>query len=382
MTGPQTVTANFVAATVNVTVGTSPAGLSFTVDNVTYTSAQMLTWTIGSKHSLSTSTPQTSPGTQYTFNNWSDGGTISHTVTAPGSAATYTAAFSTRYQLITGASPSAGGTVTPSSGAFYAPNTVVNLAAKSEAGYVFSSWTGSVANANNSSTTVTISGPQTVTANFVSALTVSPASINFGTVYLGSIHIQEVTLTNTGTTAITIKEPLFSILQGGNSSEFAEVSLCPASLAAGKQCTIAVSFIAGPFYTPQTAMMYVQDSAPNTPQSVALSATVIDPLALFQPLTLNFGTQKVKTSATQTVKLSNPGATALSIAAMTITGADPGDFKLTPASTCGSSLAPGASCQISVTFTPSASGQRCANLTVTDNALPGSQVVTLVGTGH
>jgi len=59
---------------------------------------------------------------------------------------------------------------------------------------------------------------------------------------------------------MTIKEPFFSIVQGGDSNEFVAVSLCPATLAAGKGCTIDVSFIAGPFFNPQTATLSILSS--------------------------------------------------------------------------------------------------------------------------
>jgi len=42
----------------------------------------------------------------------------------------------------------------------------VNLTATANTGFAFSSWTGSVANANSASTTVTMSAPKSVTANF------------------------------------------------------------------------------------------------------------------------------------------------------------------------------------------------------------------------
>jgi hypothetical protein len=64
-TGSNTVTVT--AATVQVTIGTSPAGLSFTVDTTTYTSAQTLSWTVGSTHTISSTSPQVSSGTQVRF---------------------------------------------------------------------------------------------------------------------------------------------------------------------------------------------------------------------------------------------------------------------------------------------------------------------------
>ena len=98
-------------------------------------------------------------------------------------------------------------------------------------------------NANYQAQTVT----KTVTATGP-AITVSPTSINFGTVTLGSITTKTVTVSNTGNAAVTISTPLLSLLRAGNANEFVIVNLCPSSLAAGKSCTITVSFVAGAYY--------------------------------------------------------------------------------------------------------------------------------------
>src|ERR1700674_2860064 len=54
----------------------------------------------------------------------------------------------------------------PASGTYYATGTLVNLTATANTGFAFSTWTGSVANANSASTTVTMSAPESATANF------------------------------------------------------------------------------------------------------------------------------------------------------------------------------------------------------------------------
>jgi uncharacterized repeat protein (TIGR02543 family) len=77
----------------------------------------------------------------------------------------------TDYLLTTGVSPAGTGTVTPPSGNYYAPSTVVPIAAAPNAGYVFNSWTGPVASPTSASTTVTMNEPTTVTANFTPAAT-------------------------------------------------------------------------------------------------------------------------------------------------------------------------------------------------------------------
>jgi sugar lactone lactonase YvrE len=64
--------------------------------------------------------------------------------------------------------------------------------------------------------------------------------------------------------------------------------------------------------------------------------------------------------------MNNSGATVTGLS-ISFTGANPGDFQMT-GSTCGTSLATGASCTINVDFAPTATGSRSASLTVTDSA--------------
>jgi sugar lactone lactonase YvrE len=116
--------------------------------------------------------------------------------------------------------------------------------------------------------TVDASGP---------AVAVSPSSIDFGTVTLGSITTKNITVTNVGSASVTINQPLLSLVQGGNSNEFVAVNLCLTPLATGKSCTITIAFVAGPFYTPQTATLEIVDNAPGSPQPVTLSALVLTP---------------------------------------------------------------------------------------------------------
>jgi hypothetical protein len=238
------------------------------------------------------------------------------------------------------------------------------------------------ANYNSASESV----PLTVTPGPLA--TVSPTMINFGTaIYLGSIITKPVTLTNTGNAAMTVSGNLLSLVKGGDSNEFVEVNLCPKSLAPGKSCTITIAFVAGPFYTPQTATLSVMDNAPGNPQTVALTATVINPQAALSTNSLSFGNQRTGTSsAVKTITLKNTEGkiptTALTINSIALAGADAADFS--PTTTCPMSpgtLAPGSSCTISVVFKPAAKGSRSATLTIKDNAQTSQQSVALSGTG-
>jgi len=119
MNGPIGENATFApATTVSITVDTSPAGLPITVDSTAYTAPANLNWTPGSTHTIAISSPQAgASGTQYVFSGWSDSGDLSHTVTAPNTATTYVAYFTTQYLLTMTAG--AGGSVSPPSGYYY-----------------------------------------------------------------------------------------------------------------------------------------------------------------------------------------------------------------------------------------------------------------------
>jgi hypothetical protein len=79
-----------------VVVQTVPDGLGFTVDGVTYSSAQTFQWVQGVAHTVATTTPQSGAGSTYYFSRWSDGGSLTHTVRGTESPSTVTAHFDTR----------------------------------------------------------------------------------------------------------------------------------------------------------------------------------------------------------------------------------------------------------------------------------------------
>jgi hypothetical protein len=97
---------------------------------------------------------------------------------------------------------------------------------------------------------------------------------------------------------------------------------------------------------------------------------------------ISFPSTAVNTAAAaQTISLSNPGSAALSISGITITGTNAGDFAET--NTCGTTLAAGDNCSISIVFTPAAVGNFTASLSVADNATdtPDTATLQLTGTG-
>jgi hypothetical protein len=98
------------------------------------------------------------------------------------------------------------------------------------------------------------------------------------------------------------------------------------------------------------------------------------------PGTLSFGNQVHNTrSAPQTVTLTNTGADALTALAITVAGANPGQFAKT--TTCAATVAVGTSCTISVTFRPTTVGKKTAVLTVRAGGGAAVHTVALSGNG-
>jgi hypothetical protein len=230
-----------------------------------------------------------------------------------------------------------------------------------------------------------------VTANFVTAapaLLISPTSLDFGTLYLGQVGAQSIKVTNTSSKPLTISSIKAS---GGTApSDFGEINSCapyifsmPGTLGPGKSCTIDVGILASAQVfspTASTSMLTITDSASGSPQTVGLTAQVIDPVPSLSAASLNFSSVKDGTKSTaQTLTVKNIGNTPVNFMGVTISG----DFQIT-SNTCTGSLAATttASCKISVEFEPESKGVLTGTLKIADNALISPQTVLLTGIGH
>jgi len=233
---------------------------------------------------------------------------------------------------------------------------------------------------SNFSTSTSLSVPQTVTIS-TSTLKISPTSVNFGNVYFGAFGVQSVTLTNTGTATGTINIRNIAISQGNLNEFFAFSPFCNFPLSAGRSCTIFLTFVPAPHQSDtQSATLIITDSAAGSPQSVPMTATIINPQASLNTHLLTFGTQKVNTtSATKSVTLTNTGTTPLNLKDVDVFG----DFAIAPGTTCadGTTVQPSSSCIIYITFTPQSKGPRNGKLVISDNALFNQQELDLFGIG-
>ena len=126
-------------------------------------------------------------------------------------------------------------------------------------------------------------------------------------------------------------------------------------------------------------------TALNGTSDAFIAELTFQPTLAVSPLTLTFGPQLVGTpTAAQMVTLTNNNITAVAFTSVAVSGGSPAaantDFT-SPSNTCGTSIAAGASCTISVVFTPSVAAVETANLVITDADSTSPQTVTLTGTG-
>jgi hypothetical protein len=130
-----------------------------------------------------------------------------------------------------------------------------------------------------------------------------------------------------------------------------------------------------PFTAPGFGLPIAFSVAPGTGQPI------VGPVATLTPPNLALGSSIVGIAApTQSLMLSSTGDQALSVNAISISGLNAGDFSEIDNCNPPTVLKPTTSSLVTVTFTPTASGSRLAQYTVTDNAPGSPQSVTLAGT--
>src|SRR5205807_5695312 len=143
-------------------------------------------------------------------------------------------------------------------------------------------------------------------------------------------------------------------------------------------CTINVSFAPKAIGTRAGAII-ITDNAGGSPHVINLigTGTPSGPALSLSSTSLDFGSQPVgTTSVAKVVTLTNNGTSTLAITSI----GNGGDYA-PPTNTCGGSVAAGASCTISVTFTPTATGTRNGAIIIADTAPGAPHAIALTGIG-
>jgi hypothetical protein len=139
--------------------------------------------------------------------------------------------------------------------------------------------------------------------------------------------------------------------------------------------------------TPETAAqgvaftIQVKDSAGDIAQQHYTVSILLPSDGLVVSGSLSFGNQILgTTSGPQAETLTNNSTSDLAIASITTSGTSASDFTQS-STTCGSTLAAGATCTINAAFAPVTPGPDNATITIVDDATGSPQVVSLTGMG-
>jgi len=164
------------------------------------------------------------------------------------------------------------------------------------------------------------------------------------------------------------------------SNNFSEADNCPSAMANGSTCTMYVYFVPTASGVLNGSVTINDNGFFNQVNSVSLTGLGTSVSITGAPL--SFGNQLVKTtSAAKTVTVTNNGTAAVTMGTISITNTT--DYTIS-ANTCpasGGTLAAKASCTISITFGPQATGAKRGTLVINDNDPSSPQLVGLSGAG-
>ncbi len=239
-----------------------------------------------------------------------------------------------------------------------------------------------VSNAPGSPHTIALTG--TGTAGAAPGISLTPAALSFGPLTVATTSAtQNVVVTNTGfanlvLSTITIAAPFTRVPLGTVTPPDCGTTVAPAG-----KCQIGVSFsptTVGTF----TGQISIADNVVGTPHLVPLTgvSTPVPVPVIRTSASVAFGDQVINSiAAEQSLVITNVGTAILSVSALTLTGTNAANFKVTGQSGC-TSIAPAASCTLTVTFAPITLGTKSAQINITSDAQNAALVNTVSLTGN
>jgi hypothetical protein len=227
--------------------------------------------------------------------------------------------------------------------------------------------TGSIAQVTLSGTSTAAPSPQ---------LTVSAATLSFGSVTVNAAATQSLTLTSTGTAPVMVSSAAitgagFTIVGGS----------FPVTLNPTQAVTLQVQFQPTVVGTASGQITINSDSSTGSTAQVTLGGTSTaapSPQLTVSTGTLSFGSVTVNTASTQSLTLTSTGTAPVTVSSAAITGTGftivSGNLAVT--------LNPTQTLTLQVQFLPTAAGSASGQITITSNSSTGSTTpVTLGGTG-
>ncbi len=210
-------------------------------------------------------------------------------------------------------------------------------------------------------------------------LTPSTGSYDFGDVLVGASASHVVTLRNTGTAPSTGVYASLSATGYRVTENQCGTASSRVTLAAGDTCTVTVQFQPTTLGSALSSLAFASDA---TTGHINLSGTGTAPVLSASTSTVDFSTVNIGAAFTLGVRLTNTGtATATFSSAPALTGNAAFAFPASGSTSCGATLTPGAYCDTSVTFAPTASGTVTGTLSFASNVSGSPTTVSLTGSG-
>ena len=204
-------------------------------------------------------------------------------------------------------------------------------------------------------------------------ISISPMNISFGNVVVGVTNSHMVTVSNTGSGSLNIS----NIAAAGSGFSVTGVSL-PISIPAGQSINFNADIVP-PAMGSLSGTITVTNNSPTPSMSVTMSGTGVSqgqPNFCFST-SINFGNVTVGVTSGQTVVVSNPGTTALTISNIAASGSG---FSVTGTS-LPITVPAGQSTSFNANVVPPTTGSLSGSVTITNNSATPSVVVALSATG-
>ena len=224
-------------------------------------------------------------------------------------------------------------------------------------------------NAAGSPSLVALSGTGTTGAT-AAALTVTPSTVAFGSVAVGSEQSQTIHVENTGGESASISKLTVS----GTGVSVSGMT-APMTLAAGQTANLTVSY--KPVATGTLAgSVSIASNATDPSVVVGINATATSSTLAATPSSVSFGNVAVGSDTTQTIRLQNIGTSQVTISAIT-----PSVSSIAISGvTLPIKLAAGTSATLTAAYKPTAAGSVAGKITVTSNAVGSPTIVDLSAT--
>jgi hypothetical protein len=206
--------------------------------------------------------------------------------------------------------------------------------------------------------------------------------VEFGSQPVGTVSAAKSVMAINKDRNLTVPIKSTEISGAGASDFLIETSICnAANVPAGQSCSVDVRF------TPKTtgklqATLLIHRVDRSDPLVVSLNGEGAQRPLSFQP-TADFGQIAVgSTGIAKTIPVTNVSGQALVMQGLTLTGDNPNDFsmKADPAG-CVLTVAPGGTCVVTVSFSPTATGDRSASLAFSYQGSGSPLYLRLTGAG-